>query len=90
MVGDIGAQPDPGGDEQRKQPGSFRQWPAIATDAAAPIRLPKMRPMLLLITPPTVGKLTTAAEVSAQEGSSSSSTNATHSARHIASELRSA
>ncbi|SVK52677.1 Uncharacterised protein [Acinetobacter baumannii] len=46
--------------------GSFRQWPAIATEAAAPTRLPKMRPMLLLITPPMVGKLTTAAEVSAQ------------------------
>ncbi|VEA73485.1 Uncharacterised protein [Serratia rubidaea] len=38
----------------------------MATDAAAPTRLPIIRPMLLLITPPTVGKLTTAAEVSAQ------------------------
>ena len=32
----------------------------------APSRLPIIRPILLLITPPTVGKLTTAAEVRAQ------------------------
>ena len=34
--------------------------------AQAPSRLPAMRPKLLLITPPTVGKLTTAADVIAQ------------------------
>jgi hypothetical protein len=46
--------------------GSFRQCPAMSTAADAPSRLPKTRPILLLMTPPTVGKLTTAAEVKAQ------------------------
>ncbi len=40
--------------------------PVITTAAIAPIRLPTTRPRLLLITPPTVGKLTTAAELIAQ------------------------
>ena len=39
---------------------------AIISAAVAPSRLPAMRPKLLLITPPTVGKLTTAADVIAQ------------------------
>ncbi|VTN09445.1 Uncharacterised protein [Raoultella terrigena] len=46
--------------------GSFSVWPASSRAAQAPSRLPAMRPKLLLITPPTVGKLTTAAEVIAQ------------------------
>ncbi len=50
----------------RKSRGSFRVWPARSSAAVAPSRLPATRPRLLLITPPTVGKLTTAAEVIAQ------------------------
>ncbi|MNW18300.1 hypothetical protein D3C71_2178110 [compost metagenome] len=46
--------------------GSLSPSPAITTAARAPVRLPSTRPRLLLMTPPTVGKLTTAAEVMAQ------------------------
>ncbi|MNF11668.1 hypothetical protein D3C80_2129290 [compost metagenome] len=46
--------------------GSAMPRPLITTAAMAPMRLPSTRPRLLLMTPPTVGKLTTAAEVMAQ------------------------
>ncbi len=46
--------------------GSLMPRPVITTAAMAPIKLPTTRPRLLLMTPPTVGKLTTAAEVIAQ------------------------
>ncbi|MNF85372.1 hypothetical protein D3C84_677650 [compost metagenome] len=46
--------------------GSLMPRPVIITAAMAPMRLPTTRPRLLLMTPPTVGKLTTAAEVMAQ------------------------
>jgi hypothetical protein len=50
----------------RNSHGSLSVCPASSSAAQAPSRLPAMRPKLLLITPPTVGKLTTAAEVIAQ------------------------
>lgn len=50
----------------RKNHGSLSVCPARSSAAMAPSKLPAMRPRLLLITPPTVGKLTTAAEVIAQ------------------------
>lgn len=62
--------------------------PVITTAAIAPIKLPTTRPRLLLITPPTVGKLTTAAELIAQYGESSCSTKASQSDRHMARALR--
>lgn len=50
----------------RKNHGSLSVCPARSSAAMAPSKLPAMRPRLLLMTPPTVGKLTTAAEVIAQ------------------------
>lgn len=63
-IGDVDrAEGDDGGNKQGEQP---RGVQAMATEAASPVRPPRIRPMILLMMPPTVGKLTTAAEVNAQ------------------------